>query len=59
MAQKRSRLVTKLLVVVLAIIVVMTLVQSFVIIQSVRNTTGTSYEEECKALTNVSGVYQC
>ena len=53
MAQKRSRLVTKLLVVVLAIIVVMTLVQSFVIIQSVRKTTGTSYEEECKALTNV------
>ncbi|MBO7640045.1 MAG: cache domain-containing protein, partial [Treponema sp.] len=53
MAQKRSRLVTKLLVVVLAIIMLMTVIQSFVIISSVKKTTGTSYEEECKALTNV------
>lgn len=53
MAQKRARLVTKLLVVVLAIIMLMTVIQSFVIITNVRKTTGTSYEEECKALTNV------
>ena len=53
MAKKRSRLVTKLLIIVVAIIAVMTVVQTSVIIKRVRTITSSSYEEECKALTEV------